>query len=107
MNISLNDYVKNPNRESIIKNGENNNINEQINDKFNINLYKDVGDIFGKENSQRQFYTTPITTIPNDQGKFAKWLYKVPKTCKEGSGLQCNSNNYNPPYSGSIKTVLK
>ena len=99
MNISLDDYEKNPNRESIMrKNGSKKNINEQINKKFNINLYKDVSDIFGKENSQRQFYTTPITTIPNDQTKFAKWLYNIPKTCKEGNGQQCMRNNFNPLY---------
>lgn len=99
MNISLNDYENNPNRESMIKKINNNRLKEDIDKKFNINLYKDVSDIFGKENSQRQFYTTPITTIPNDQTKFAKWLYKVPKTCKEGNGLQCASNNYTRLYS--------
>jgi len=100
MNVLLTDYINNPNRASIIKKeGSNMNIKQQIEDNFNINLYKDVSDVFGVENSQRQFYTTPITTIPNDQSKFAKWLYKGPKTCKEGNGLQCSSNNYSPLYS--------
>lgn len=52
---------------------------------FENNLYRDVGDVFGKMNSQRQFYTMPSTTIPNDQESFAKWLYSTPYTCKENS----------------------
>jgi hypothetical protein len=50
---------------------------------FGHNLFTDVDDLFGKMNSQRQFYTMPSTTIPNKQGEFAKWLYSNPKTCKE------------------------
>lgn len=50
---------------------------------FHNNLYRDVNDIFGKMNSQRQFYTTPSTTVPNRQDEFARWLYASPKTCKE------------------------
>lgn len=58
-------------------------IKKQIDSSFNNNLYKDVNDVFGKMNSQRQFYTMPSTTIPNAQNDFAKWLYLNPKTCKE------------------------
>jgi len=35
------------------------------------------------DHSQRQFYTTAVTAIANDQTAFAKWLYEVPETCKE------------------------
>ena len=55
---------------------------------FNNDLYSDVTDIFGKENSQRQFYTLP----KHDQGSFANWLYATPPSCKEGNGLQCAGN---------------
>jgi hypothetical protein len=58
-------------------------IKGMIDDTFNNNLYKDVGDVFGKMNSQRNYYTMPSTTIPNDQEAFAKWLYLNPNTCKE------------------------
>ncbi len=54
-----------------------------IEEKFNYNLYKDTSDLYGKNNSQREFYTTPSTTIPNDQTTFAKWLYQVGPTAKE------------------------
>lgn len=58
-------------------------IKKSMDDMFNNNLFKDVNDVFGKMNSQRQFYTMPNTQIPNAQDDFAKWLYMNPKTCKE------------------------
>ena len=58
-------------------------VKEQVDELFNNNLYREVDDIFGKMNSQRQFFTMPYTTIPNKQDEFAKWLYLSPKTCKE------------------------
>jgi hypothetical protein len=59
---------------------------------FNDDLYRDVKDIFGKNNSQRQFYTVPGNQVPNDQGSFAQWCYGQPKTCKEGNKLACLSD---------------
>lgn len=47
----------------------------QIEAAFDSNLYKDTNDLFGRNNSQRQFYTTPNTSIPNNQKEFANWLY--------------------------------
>ena len=57
----------------------------QIDSAFNSNLYQDVDDVYGTNNSQRQFYTMPSTTIPNNQDQFAKWLYKTGPTCKENA----------------------
>jgi hypothetical protein len=59
---------------------------------FNDGLYMSASDIFGKNNSQREFYVMPVTTYPNDQDAFAKWLYGTPPTCKEGNGAQCVAN---------------
>ena len=71
-------------------------IKENINKKLNYNLYQDVDDLFGRYNSQRQFYTMPSTTVPNDQKSFAEWLYKTPETCKENSlCLKYEDNRYN------------
>ena len=36
--------------------------------------YRDPNDIYNRISSERQFYTTPNTTVPNDQTGFAKWL---------------------------------
>jgi hypothetical protein len=58
-------------------------IKENIETKFNHNLYKDVGDLYGRNNSQRQFITNPVTEVVNDQTAYAKWLYDRGPTCKE------------------------
>lgn len=58
-------------------------IKREIDINFNRNLFKDVDDVFNRGYSQRQFYTMPSTTIPNNQTDFANWLYKMPETCKE------------------------
>lgn len=49
--------------------------------KFNEDIYRDIEDVFDKQNSQRQFYTV-AHNIPNDQEAFARWCYKFPATCK-------------------------
>lgn len=75
-------------------------VKKEIEKNFNFNLYKDVDDVFNRRNSQRQFYTTPSTTLPNDQKSFAEWLYKVPSSCKSGDGNVCytlQSPNMNLP----------
>ena len=66
---------------------------EEINNHFNKGLYKDVNDLYGKNNSQRQFFSMPNTNeygIKNgDSIKFANWLYNSGKsTCKEDTS-QC------------------
>jgi Family of unknown function (DUF5762) len=69
-------------------------VQEDIERNFNARLFSDVSDLYGKQASQRQFYTMPSTTIPNDQTGFAEWLFGSGRTCKEGNGLQCNRNMY-------------
>jgi hypothetical protein len=57
---------------------------------FRTQWYSDPTDVFGKTQSQRIFITNPVTTIPNDQGSYQDWLYKIPgKTCKEGNPEAC------------------
>ena len=81
MNVMLNDYKDNPNRESLNKanNYINKKINHEIANKYNYNLYKDSNDIFDRNTTQRQFYTMPVTTIPNRQDHFSKYetLFKI------------------------------
>ena len=67
-------------------------IQRNIETQFNNGLYREASDIFSKNNSQRQFYTVPSKTYPNDQDAFKKWLYSTPPTCKEGNGIQCAAN---------------
>ncbi len=95
MNVTMDDYLNNPDREAISKlnNYSNDKVKKEIDVAFNYNLYRDVDDVFNKQNSQREFYTMPSTTIPNKQGDLANWLYNVAPTCKE-NGLMCAKNNF-------------
>jgi uncharacterized membrane protein len=80
-NINLNAcYIDNPK------------IKKDINNYFLNNQYRDVIDIYDRNSSQRQFYTMPSTTIPNNQEAFSKWLYYRKESCKEGNGEQCFNN---------------
>lgn len=97
MNTTMGDYLNIDENNKIFDREEacdpnNPDIKRDIDADFNNNLYKDVGDIFGKTNSQRNFYTMPWTTIPNDPNHdFAKWLYKTPATCHEDQA-SCSKN---------------
>jgi len=75
----------------------NESIQKDIEDKFTYNLYRDVGDLYGKNNSQREYYTMPSTTIPNNQTSFAKWCYSTGPTCKEKS-IYCTPESSQVPY---------
>ena len=62
----------------------------KLDDFFRTDFASDPTDVFGKTQSQRQFITMPSTSIPNDQGSYQNWLYKIPgKTCKEGGREAC------------------
>jgi hypothetical protein len=52
---------------------------------YNSTVYRNIEDVYERQNSQRLFYTLPITTIPNKQGEFADWLYKTGPQCKENT----------------------
>jgi hypothetical protein len=63
-------------------------IKEEITKNFDHNLYRDVSDVYGKNHSQRQFYTMPSTQAISEQTSFAKWCYKTGPTCKENT-IKC------------------
>jgi len=63
---------------------------ESMDALFRVQWTSDPTDVFGKTQSQRMFITQPNTSIPNDQGSYQNWLYKIPgKTCKEGNYEAC------------------
>jgi len=64
---------------------ENKGIQRKIEKEFDKGLYRNYTDIFGKENSQRQFFSVPGREGIPDQSSFAHWLYRTPGTCKEGN----------------------
>ena len=87
MNVLMNEYEDQPKRKKACNVSD---VKEYVDAYFNDNLYKSVDDIYNKNSSERQYFTMPVTEIPNNQEKFANWLYRDPeKTCKEGNGLKC------------------
>lgn len=88
MNPSIIDISDNPTHPQACSLA-NDTVHDKVDSNFNARLFRDSGDLYDRMSSQRQFYTMPVTTIPNDQTGFATWLYKAPRTCKE-DGLQCN-----------------
>jgi hypothetical protein len=65
-----------------------------LDDFFKTQFVNDPTDVFNRSQSQRQFYTTPSTSIPNDQESYQNWLYKIPGlTCKEGGRISCSSSS--------------
>jgi hypothetical protein len=79
MNHSIFDIIENPDKPPASFYADNtessHKIQEDIEDKFNYNLFKDVEQVYDKMNSQRQFYTMPSTTNPDNRETFQKWLY--------------------------------
>lgn len=69
-------------------------VDEKIDDVFykDDDLFLDVSNIFNKKISQRQFYSTPNTTVPNDQEAFRNWLYKTPEVCATGNESLLEAN---------------
>lgn len=91
MNVLLDEMKYNPDRPEAAPVGHPT-VKQTLDDFFRIQWFSDPTDVFGKNQGQRQFVTQPSTTVPNDQGAFANWLYKIPgKTCKEGGRAVCTS----------------
>ena len=53
-------------------------------------LFKDLGEELQFEQSMRPFYSTPATTVPNDQQAFADFCYGSMISCKEGNMFACS-----------------
>ena len=102
MNINL--ITDDKTKEAAPNSWNNEEVKEEIEDKYNYNLYRDVGDLYGKSNGQRQFYTMPSTTIPNNQTSFAKWCYSTGPTCKETS-IYCAPQMNPVPYLDNTNVI--
>lgn len=102
MNVLVNEIKDNPNRlsaEPSFNEAVENNINEKTKDfvveqfsgdpKIRELLFGDMVESVVFDQSMRNFYATPSTTVPNDQGAFAQFLYGGHTTCKEGDPAAC------------------
>lgn len=60
-------------------------VKKDMEDKLNFNLFRDVGDIYNNKHSQREFYTMPNTTVPNNLEKYIDFVYNKDRQpiCKE------------------------
>jgi len=91
MNVLMTEYTDNPNRPPAC--GYNDvQSKEATENYFNQNLYRDVEDVWGRRNSQREYVTMPGTTIPNDRDSFMKWCWKTTYVCKDGDLNYCLQN---------------
>lgn len=75
-------------------------------------LFYDPDDVFDRRPMERQFYTMPSTTIPNNQTDFARWLYPLPETCKENQEMclryeDIRFTRYNPSLEKSNTPQLE
>jgi hypothetical protein len=87
MNVLLTEIGDNPTRAPAAR------INTKMEQFYQTIFARDPGDVFQHTQNQRNWVAMPATTIPNDQGGFANWLYRVPgQTCKEGNMSQCFFN---------------
>jgi hypothetical protein len=90
-NVLITDYTFNPNKkefkedytpdlETKLNNSIKSSIIEQNKDNDEItDIFKSDGDNLDLEQSSRQFFTNPITTIPNKQDSFLEFCYgKLP-----------------------------
>jgi hypothetical protein len=93
MNPSVADIKDTPNRPRAC-NASNAGVAAVVERNFNKRLFRSAGDLWDRMASQRQFYTMPATTTPNDRESFQKWVYGSGPTCKEGNGGQCYRNMY-------------
>ena len=60
---------------------------KEMRKNFNKGLFRNLDDVYEVENSQRQFYTMPVTTGAPDTIAFAEFLFGRKKTCKEDPAM--------------------
>lgn len=97
MNVNLDEYKLNPNRnmaepafEEVVEDKINDAALNFIDNELDNTLIKDLGDATNFENSMRNFYTMPSTTIPNNQKAFSEFCYGNMKSCRDGEYEQCS-----------------
>ena len=89
MNVLIDEYKYKPKRAKAASVMDPS-IQVTLDDFFRTEFARDPTDVFGRNQSQREFITMPSTSIPNDQESYQNWLYKIPgKTCKEGGRDAC------------------
>jgi hypothetical protein len=105
-NVLLTDIGDNPNRKAAPP-SFNTEVYEDISNKTkkmiqflnpgikntNQQLFGDLGEKFELDQSMSQYYSTPNTKIPNDQGAYAEYLYGNMPSCRDGDAVACVQDN--------------
>lgn len=87
MNVLLTEYAENPQR-PMACDPTDRRVRNKMGEIFEARLFRDVDDMYS-DFTDRQFYTMPSTTIPNNQNEFANWLYGTENTkCRKGYELK-------------------
>ena len=81
MNVMGQDRLEFPNRPAA-DNVRREPVRKEMQRLFYEGFPQDDHDVYNTASSERQFYTMPVTTIPNDQAAYANWLYAPGKTRK-------------------------
>ena len=79
-NVSMADYKDNVERSAACYHE---NVSDEIDELFYHKHGQPEFDPYNRRADQRQFFSNPVTTIPNDSVGFASWLYGKGGTCKE------------------------
>lgn len=100
MNVPIMDYNTKPAQTDYYRykntTGPNSEITKNnVESDFINKLFQDpAGFLFNRDNSQRQWYSMPNGSVPNDQASFAQSLYGREFVCKAGSIW----SRYNVPF---------
>ena len=84
MNVLMSDYNDNMER-PVACDPKDSKVKKQIEQKFHDNLQENDEIIFDQNSSINNYYTMPVTSIPNKQKEFAEWLYDTTDNCKTKS----------------------
>tara|TARA_B100001094_G_scaffold172061_1_gene166386 strand:- start:2558 stop:3040 length:483 start_codon:yes stop_codon:yes gene_type:complete len=77
---------------------------KEIKDAFFHSFEQNPWDLYDRTHHQRQFHSMPNTTVPNDQGGFAEWLYKKDKVCKQENEVCTGWESGGPGGGGGSKS---
>jgi hypothetical protein len=82
MNVDISEYNE---KQKYSKAHESSN-NKKVQENLHAKLFQSPSDYFwNRQASERQFYTMPNSSVPNEQMKFAQWLYGNNYVGKTGS----------------------
>jgi hypothetical protein len=61
-------------------------VRSQVKNNFEDGLFQNADSLlWNRINSQRQYVSMPVGSVPSEQSEFANWLYGTPGNCKQGS----------------------